>query len=139
MSADSYAKFSVSMPAPLKQKVEQRVTHTSFAETRSAVVARDLKRLYDGLLKQGLKTLRNANLSSEERACVGTLLGRTAFTEPSHISLLVVSLVEDATHEMHSLGVDSNVLLAKLRKLDTAALYALVDLIERDPGMSEIA
>jgi len=138
MSSDDFAKFSISMPTPLKQQVEQRVTHTAFAETRSAVIARDLKRLYDGLLKQGLKTLRNAHLTAEERACLGTLFMSTAFVEPRHIPMLLFSL-EDAQDEIRGFGIDPTTLIEKVRTLDLVALYALVDLIERDPALSEIA
>lgn len=138
MSADGYEKFSVSMLSSIKHQVERRVTKTALAEDRSSVLTRDLNRYYGGLLKQGLKTLRNANFSPEERACLGTLFMSTAFMEPDHIPLLVASL-EDTTDEIRFFGVDPDVLLAKVRALDIAALYALVDLIERDPEMSEIA
>lgn len=137
MSSNS-EKFSVSMPATLKQKVVSRITHFLGAEDRSSVLVRDLSRLYDGVLKHGLKTLRKAAFTLEERACLGTLLMSTAFPDPSYIPQLVISL-EDACQEMRAFGVDPEVVLTKVRGLDTAALYALVDLIERDPSMSEIA
>ena len=138
MSTDGYAKFSVSMPSSVKHQVERRVTKTALAADRSSVLSRDLDRYYGGLLKQGLRTLRNASFSPEERACVGTLFSSTAFMEPDHIPLLVFSL-ENAQVEMRAFGVDPAALLAKMRTLDLAALYALVDLIERDPTLSEIA
>ena len=137
MGADGYAKFSVSMPVAVKRQVESRVTKAVLAEDRSSVLSRDLNRYYAGLLKQGLKTLRNAHLSPDERACIAVLLGSTVF-EPDYIPLLAASL-EDAAYEMRSFGVDPDALIAKVRQLDVVALYALVDLIERDPDMGEIA
>jgi hypothetical protein len=136
--SDPYAKFSVSMPEKLKGQIEMRVTNRRFAEDRSTVLARDVDRLYNGLLKQGMKTLRNVHLTAEERACLGTLLMSTVFSEPSVIPFLVFSL-EDSQPEMRAFGVDPAALLEKIHALDLAALYALVDLCERDPTLSEIA
>ncbi len=139
MSTNGYAKFSVSLPDEIKQQAQVRIVPGSaLAGDRSSVLARDLDRYYDGLLKAGLKSLRNAKFSPEERACLGTLFMSTAFMEPEHIKLLIFSL-EDSIDEIRFLGVDPDTLLAKVRQLDLNALYALVDLIERDPEMREIA
>ncbi len=138
MSYNNYKKFSVSMPESRKQQVEDRIKHTAFSEDRSSVIDRDLGRFYDGILKHGLKTLRQARFSPEERACIGSILMSTAFMEPAHIPLLTWS-IEDSEDEMYFHEVDPVALLAKIRSLDLPALYALVDLVERDPDMRELA
>ena len=138
MSLHEIAKFSISMPVSRKKQVEQRITGAPAAEDRSSVIARDLDRLYNGLLKQGLKTLRAANLTKEERTCLGALLSNTAFVTPHHITVLLW-LLEDAQDEIRSFDVDPAALLEKIRVLDLVALYALVDLIERDSTMNEVA
>jgi hypothetical protein len=139
MSTGGYAKFSVSLRDEIKQQAQARIVPGSaLAGDRSSVLDRDLERYYNGLLKAGLKSLRNAKFSPEERACLGTLFMSTGFMKPDHIRLLIFSL-EDSIDEMRFFGVDPDALLAKMRQLDLAALYALVDLIERDPEMREIA
>lgn len=134
-----YSTFSVSLPVETKKQAERRIIpRSTFTGDRNVVVARDLERYYEGVLKVGLKTLRNANFSPEERACLATLLSHTDCMDPDSISLLLCSL-EDSVAEMCRFGVDPDTLLTKLHTLDTAALYALVDVIERDPSMSELA
>ena len=130
-------KFSISMSDDIYQQVLSRKTGSVGAGGRSSVISRDLDRLYNGLLKQGLKTLQKANFTLEERACLGTLLGSTPFLEPSYIPLLVFS-VEDSVKELRTFGVDPESFLAKIRVLDTAALYALVDALERDMTLAEL-
>lgn len=139
MGSDDYTDVLVSMPVALKQEVESRVTGSLFAEDGGSVIARDLARYYEGLLKPGIETLRNAGLSADERRCVGSLLMSTSFMDPSDIPHLMWSLEESQEEMQHHFGVDPAELLTKMRSLDVLALYALMDLIERDPTMSEIA
>ena len=77
---------------------------------RSAVIARELKLLCNGLLKQGPKTVRNAHLTVEERVCSGTLFRSTTFAEPCHIPMLLFSL-EDAHDEIRNFGIDPATLI----------------------------
>ena len=75
MSADDYRKFSVLMPDDLYQQIADRIQRSSpGAEGRSSVISRDLNRLYNGLLKHGMKTLHSAAFSQEERTCLVTFL-----------------------------------------------------------------
>src|SRR5579862_5763105 len=127
------AKFSVSMPQTLKRQVDERKRERhSGAEDRSSIITRDLDRLYNGVLKAGLRTLKQARFTLEERACLVAFLTGTAFSDPASIPHLVYSL-EESRPELEGFTTNLDAFFSKLHMLDTAALYALVDLLERDP------
>jgi len=131
----SSKKFSVSMEPGLVDQIDARKTERPDADGRSQVLSRDINRLYNGIYKQGLRTLRKAQLTQDERACLGTVVG-TAF-DPATIPLLVFSL-EAAKEEIPAWGIDPDMLIEKVRALDTASLYTLVDLLERG-ALEELA
>lgn len=133
------AKFSVSMPTTLKEQVDKRKRERHpGSEDRSSVITRDLDRLYNGVLKVGLRTLKQARFTLEERACLVAFLTGTAFSDPASIPYLVYSL-EESRPELEGLTMNLDAFFSKLHTLDAAALYALVDLLERDPALKELA
>ncbi|MFS8573462.1 MAG: hypothetical protein LOD85_10655 [Clostridia bacterium] len=94
-------------------------------ENRSRTLSRDLWRLY-GLYR---RALRRVALSREEAVLICRVVRETAFDPGMMLGL--PSAVEDMARADRVEGVDGMALAEKLRRLDDAALLAVIDAAER--------
>lgn len=116
------------MTADIEKELEAR------GDNRSGTISRDLGRLY-GLYRRALRRVR---LTPGEAALICRVVDGTTFDANTASTLWAA--VQDACQVegvAESYGVNGDALVEKLRRLDDAALMAVVDAAERALRLGE--